>query len=80
MVSAISSKRAVSAAPMSRRYLARMSTGVVDHVAKARLAAATAVSTSAAVPSATLAMTSSVAESVTSTWLSPLDGTQAPSM
>ena len=32
IVSAISSKRAVSPAPMSRRYLARMSSGVVDQV------------------------------------------------
>ena len=38
---------------MSRMYLARMSTGVVDQVSNAVRAAATAASTSAAPPSGT---------------------------
>jgi len=66
MVVAMSSNRAASAAPMSRRYLARTSTGVVDQVSNAVLAAAVAASTSAAVPRGTRPMTSSVAEWITS--------------
>ena len=80
MVVAISSMRAPRASPMRLRYLARSSTGVVDHVSKAARAAATARSTSPAVPAGIVAMTSSRHESITSMVSEESEGVQDPSM
>jgi len=80
MAVAISSMRAPSASPMRVMYLARSSTGVVDHVSNASLAARTAASTSAAVPEGMLAITSSVTESMTSIVSLLLEATQPPLM
>ncbi len=79
-VVAMSSMRACRPSVMRDRYLARSSTEVCDQVAKAALAALTALSTSSGVPSGTVAMTSSVVEFVTSRVPDPVEGTQAPSM
>ena len=77
---AISSVRASRPSWMRVRYLARSSTLVWLQPSKALRAAATARSTSAAVPSGMVAITSSVAELTTSSVPEPADGTQVPSM
>src|SRR6266581_7294738 len=77
---AMSPMRALSPSCNRWRYLARSSTGVADHARKAALAAATALSTSAAVPSGTVPMTSSVDAPMTSMAPFPVDGTHDPSM
>ena len=77
---ASSSARAPSASPIRLRNLARSSTDVLDQVPNAALAAATARSTSAAVPAGTVAITSSETESTTSIVSVESDGVQAPSM
>ena len=61
-------------------YLPRSSCGVAAHAGNAALAAATALSTSSAVPSGMVPMTSSVDELMTSRVPAPVDGTHAPSM
>ena len=65
---------------MRVRYLPRSSTEVCDHAGNAALAAATALSTSSAVPSGIVPITSSVVELMTSIVPVPVDGTHAPSM
>ena len=80
IVCAMSSMRAFRPSWRRCRYFARSSTGVVLHAPKARRAAATAASTSSAVPSGTRPMTSSVVAFTTSMVSEPVEGTQAPSM
>ena len=80
MTVAISSVRASRPSWMRVRYLARSSTLVWLQPANALRAAATARSTSAAVPSGMVAITSSVVELMTSSVPVPSDGTQVPSM
>ncbi len=58
----------------------RSVTGVADQDGKAAAAAATARSMSSVVPSGTVPMTSSVAESITSRVPEPVEGTHAPPM
>ena len=65
---------------MAWMYLPRSSLDVAPQVSKAALAAATARSTSAAVPAGTEAMTSSVEGFSTSMVSEPVDGTHEPSM
>jgi delta 1-pyrroline-5-carboxylate dehydrogenase len=67
-------------AAMRVQYLARSSADVAAHAGKAALAAATALSTSSAVPSGIFPITSSVVELMTSMDLVPVEGTHAPSM
>ena len=77
---AISSILAPSASPMRLTNLARSSIDVEDHDSNAALAAATAASTSVAVPAGIVAMTSSVIESNTCSVSLELGATQAPLM
>lgn len=77
---AISSLRAPSASARRWMYLPRSSGSVWLQVSKAALAAATAASTSAAVPSGMDPMTCSVEALTTSMRPVPVEGTQAPSM
>ncbi len=77
---AISSIRAMRPSVMRVRYLPRSSTEVVDQESNAFRAAATALSTSSAVPAGTFPITSSVVELTTSIVPLPVEGTQAPSM
>ena len=77
---AMSMVRAPSASEMRWRYFPRSSMEVCDHVGNAALAAATALSTSAGVPSGMVPITSSVLEFTTSMVPVPVDGIQAPSM
>ena len=79
-VSAISSTRTPIASWIRWRNLERSSTGVVDQLGNAALAAATAASTSAGVPSGIEPMTCSVDALITSMVLFPVDGTKAPPM
>ncbi len=80
MTWAISSLRAARPSAMAWMYLPRSSLEVWPHVLKAALAAATALSTSSAVPAGTEAMISSVEGFSTSMVSVPVDGTHAPSM
>ena len=80
MTSAISAERACSASLRRTMYFWRSSTGVADHESNARRAAATALSTSLAVPSGIEPMTCSVPALMTSIVPVPSEGTQAPSM
>ena len=61
-------------------YLPRSSGSVRPQLSKAALAAATALSTSSAVPSGMRPMTCSVEALTTSMVPLPVEGTQAPSM
>ena len=78
--SAISSLRAASPSAMAWTYFTRASRSWADQSSNARRAAATAASTSAAVPSGMVPMTSSVEGSTTSIAPVPVEATQAPSM
>ena len=80
MTWAISSERAPR--PSARRwmYLPRSSGSVRPQLSNAALAAATALSTSSAVPSGMEPMTCSVEAFTTSMEPLPVEGTQAPSM
>ena len=80
MMAAISSVRAASASPMRISALARSSREVAAQAGKAAAAAWTALSTSSAVPSGMVAMTSSVVESMTSRTPVPVEATQLPFM
>ncbi len=80
MTWAISSLRAARPSAMAWMYLPRSSLVVWPQVLKAALAAATALSTSAAVPAGMAAMTCSVEGFSTSMVSDPVEGTQAPSM
>ena len=80
MTSAISPLRAASPSWRRRRYFWRSSTSVWLQAGKAALAAATALSTSAAVPLGMRPMTSSVAALITSIVPEPSEATHAPSM
>ena len=80
MMAAISSVRAARASPMRVSSLARSSREVAAQPGKAAAAAWTALSTSSGVPSGMVAMTSSVAESMTSSVPVPVEATQAPLM
>ena len=80
MIDAISSVRAARASPIRIRALARSSWEVFDQAGKLAAAARTALSTSSGVPAGTVAMTSSLVGSTTSSVPPPLDVTQSPSM
>ncbi len=80
ITSAISSRRASSSSATRRSNLPRSSGGCSDHDGKAALAAATARSMSAGVPSGIVAKTASVVESITSSLPVPAGFTHAPSM
>ncbi len=80
IVWAISSVRAARPSEIRDSILARSSTEVADQSAKASAAAWTALSTSSAVPSGMVAITSSLFESTTSSVPVPVEGTQAPPM
>ena len=74
----ISSARAASPAPSFSMKPSRSSSERPDHSGKAALAAATAASTSAAVPSGTEPMTASLDGLTTSMLPSPADGAHFP--
>ena len=80
MTWAISSDRAARPSWMRWMYFPRSSGSLVPHASNAALAAATALSTSSAVPAGMLPMTSSVEALTTSMESLPVEGTQAPSM
>jgi len=80
MVAAISSVRAARPSEMRFKNLARSSRAVADQAGNAAAAACTARSTSSAVPSGMVAMTSSLVESTTSSVPDPLEATHWPLM
>ena len=80
MMVATSSVRAARASPIRVSSLPRSSREVAAQPGKAAAAACTALSTSSGVPSGMVAMTSSVAELMTSSVPLPVEGTQAPLM
>ena len=77
---AISSIRALSACAIRASQSARSSTVVSDHVSNAARAAATARSTSSALPSGMLPITCSVVELMTSITPLPEEATHSPPM
>jgi len=80
MTEASSSVRAARPSEIRARSLDLSAAGVADHAGKAAAAASTALSASAAVPSGTVPMTSSVFESITSRLPEPAEATHAPPM
>src|SRR5262245_10693044 len=80
MAVASSSMRAPSASPILVKYFARSSTGVDDQARNAALAAATAASTSSAVPAGMVAIICSFVESITSIVCDEVELVQVPLM